>query len=277
MLLFGTAGSPHATPRSGTEAAIATIRELTLDALEIAWVQSVQVGDKTCALIKMAAGENGVALSVHAPYYINLNSQTAELMAKSDARLLAAARKGYLAGVTDIIFHPGSYHSQPPERVYERVREKLVELTGILSEEGATVTLRPETTGKSAMFGGLDEVVQLAKEIPGVAPCVDIAHLHARTGAFNSYDEFAAMLRLVERELGREGLHAMHFHLSGIDYGPKGERQHLVMDEADLDWRAFLQACVDFGVKGRVICESPNLEDDALLFQRTYRELLAGA
>jgi deoxyribonuclease-4 len=275
MLLFGTAGSPRGTPRSGTEAAVAYIRELELDALEIAWVQSVRVSDKTCEQISAAAGQHNVALSVHAPYYINLNSQTAELMAKSDERLLAAVRKGHLAGATDIVFHPGSYHGQPAEQVYERVAEKLRESTGILAEEDVTVTLRPETTGKSAMFGTLEELVHLAKEIPGVAPCVDVAHLHARTGAFNTYDEFAEMFRLVERELGREGLHAMHFHLSGIEYGPKGERQHLIVDEADLDWRAFLQACVAFDVQGRVICESPNLEEDALSFQRVYREFRA--
>jgi deoxyribonuclease-4 len=273
MLIFGTAGSPRGTPRSGTEAAVAYIRELTLDALEIAWVQSVRVSDKTCEQIKGAAGQHNVALSVHAPYYINLNSQTAELMAKSDERLLAAARKGYLAGATDIVFHPGSYHNQPAEQVYERVKEKLQEFTGILADEAVNVTLRPETTGKSAMFGTLEELVQLTKEISGVAPCVDIAHLHARTGVFNTYDEFAEMFGLIERELGGVGLRTMHFHLSGIEYGPKGERQHLIIDEADLEWRAFLQACVDFEVQGRVICESPNLEEDALSFQRVYREL----
>jgi deoxyribonuclease-4 len=274
MLIFGTAGSPSGTPRSGTEAAVAYIRELGLDALEIAWVQSVRVSDATCEKIRGRAQEHNVALSVHAPYYINLNSQTAELMAKSDARLLAAARKGYLAGATDIVFHPGSYHAQPPEQVYDRVKEKLLEFTSILSEESVVVTLRPETTGKSAMFGTLEELLQLTRELPGVDPCIDIAHLHARTGAFNTYDEFAEMLRLVERELGREGLHTMHFHLSGIEYGPKGERQHLIVDEADLDWHTFLQACVDFDVRGRVICESPNLEEDASSFQQAYRELL---
>ena len=60
-------------------------------------------------------------------------------MEKSDARLMAAARKGYLAGARDIIFHPGSYHEQPPEQVYQRAKQKLIELTGILREEGVAV------------------------------------------------------------------------------------------------------------------------------------------
>ena len=275
-LHFGTIGAPLKTPRSGTLAAIAYIRTLALDALEIAWVQSVRIKDESCLLIKNAAQENGVKLSIHAPYYINLNSQTAELMAKSDERLLAAARKGYLAGASDIVFHPGSYHDQPPEQVYERVRQKLEEIQETLHTDGVAVTLRPETMGKPAMFGSLEEVVQLTRDVQGVAPCIDIAHLHARTGdgSFNSYAEFAAMFEHILKVLGKTGLHNLHFHCSGIEYGPKGERNHLPLRESDLEWQAFLRACYDFDVRGTIVFESPNLEEDALLAQAAYCELL---
>ena len=277
-LRFGTVGSPAGTPKSGTPAAIAYIRELGMDAFEIAWVQSVRVKDETCLKMAEIAAENDVHLSVHAPYYINLNSKTAELMEKSDARLLAAARKGYLAGARDIIFHPGSYHEEPPEVVYDRVKEKLLELEGILQNEGVDVLLRPETMGKGAMFGSLEEVVQLTKEIESVAPCIDVAHLHARTGdgRFNTYNEFADMFKLIKNELGDDGLTDLHFHLSGIEYGEKGERNHVMLEESDLEWRAFLQACVDFEVQGTIVGESPTQENDALLAQGVYRELAAG-
>ncbi len=278
-LRIGTVGSPAGTPRPGTDSAIRYIRELGLDALEIAWVRSVRVTDETCALINRTGVEEDVALSVHAPYFINLNSQTPEKMQASDERLLAAARRGCLSGASDIIFHPGSYHAQPPKEVYLRARDKLEEITALLREEGFEVNLRPETMGKGAMFGTLEEVVQLSKEIDGVEPCIDIAHLHARTGdgSFNSYDEFADMFRLVRDELGGRGLKTMHFHLSGIEYTQAGERHHLMLEESDLDWRAFLQACVDFEVEGRILVESPNQEEDALLVQAAYREMVEAA
>lgn len=278
-LRFGTVGAPQGTPQTGTTAAIEYIRALGLNAFEIAWVRSVSARDESCLAMREAAREQDVTLSVHAPYFINLNSQTAEKMKASDARLLAAARKGYLAGARDIVFHPGSYHGQPPEQVYQRVREKLTELIGILRGEGVEVILRPETMGKGAMFGTLEEVVRLSKEVEGVAPCIDIAHLHARTGdgRFNSYDEFAGMFRLVRDELGEEALHHMHFHISGIEYSPAGERNHLMLEESDLNWRDFLQACADFGVEGVIVTESPTQEDDALLLQSAYREIAAGA
>ncbi|MBN1429343.1 MAG: TIM barrel protein [Anaerolineae bacterium] len=275
-LRFGTIGAPIQTPKSGTPAAIACIRELSLNALEIAWVRSVRIKDDACLAIKNIAQECDVKLSVHAPYYINLNSQTSELMAKSDERLLAAARKGYLAGAGDIIFHPGSYHGQPPRQVYERIRQKLQDIQEILRAEGVDVTLRPETMGKSALFGSLEEVIRLAREVVGVAPCIDVAHLHARTGdgSFNSYREFADMFELVHKELGELGLRNLHFHCSGIEYGSRGELNHLPLEESDLEWRAFLQACHDFDVRGTIVFESPNIEKDALLAQAAYCELL---
>jgi deoxyribonuclease-4 len=238
-------------------------------------VQSVRVSDETCAEIKAAAKKHGITLSIHAPYYINLNSQTDDLMRKSDERLLAAARKGYLAGATDIIFHPGSYHAQPREQVYERAKQKLIEITGILRSEGVDVTLRPETMGKSAMFGNLDEVLELSRDVPGIAPCIDWAHLHARRGdgSFNSYAEFAEALDRVKAILGDEGLKNLHFHMSGIAYTAKGEKAHVPLNIADLHYRELIEAWIDYGVEGSVAVEAPLPFHvaDALTIQATYK------
>jgi deoxyribonuclease IV len=277
LLRFGTVGAPSTTPGNGTPSAIEHMKTLGLGHLEIAWVRSVRVTDASCEEIKAASLKHKVTLSVHAPYFINLNSQTSEKMAASDERLLNAARKGCLAGSKDIVFHPGSYHSQPPEQVYQRAKEKLLEITGKLREEGVDVTLRPETMGKSAMFGNLEEVVRLSAEVPGVLPCIDWAHLHARCGdgSFNSYAEFASALELIKTTLGDRGLKNVHFHLSGIDYTAKGEKSHLPLNEADLRYRELLQAFVDYGVEGSAATEAPDPFHvaDCLTFQATYRRL----
>jgi deoxyribonuclease-4 len=158
------------------------------------------------------------------------------------------------------------------------VREKLAELTGILRVEGVDVTLRPETMGKSAMFGTLDELIQLSADIPGVLPCIDWAHLHARTGdgSFNTYDEFADAMARVRAGLGETALGRMHFHMSGIGYGAKGEKEHLPLNEADFHYRELLQAFIDFNVGGTVGVEAPLPfhTADALTLQATYRRLL---
>ncbi len=275
---FGTVGSPQTTPQSGSPNAVEHSRLLGLDHLEIAWVRSVTATEKTTAAIREAAEAHNISLSIHAPYFINLNSQTAELMAKSDARLLKAARAGFQAGARDIVFHPGSYHEQPPEQVYERVKEKMIEITGILREEGVDVILRPETMGKSAMFGTLDELIQLAKEVDGVLPCIDWAHLHARTGdgSFNSYEEFAEALTSIRRELGEAGLKTIHCHLSGIEYTAKGEKRHIPLNQADMQYRPLLETLVEFGVEGTIAVEAPEPFHvaDCLTIQSTYRQIL---
>ena len=281
LLRFGTVGAPTTTPGSGTVAAIEHTKALGLQHLEIAWVQSVSVTDKTCEDIRVAAEKHGISLSIHAPYFINLHSQTPEKMLASDERLLKAARKGFLAGARDIVFHPASYHAQPPADVYPRVRDQLGMLVEKLHAEGVTAMIRPETMGKSAMFGTLEECVQLSKDVPGVLPCIDWAHLHARQGdgSFNSYDEFAAALTHVRDVLGDAALKRVHFHLSGIEYTSKGEKMHLPLNEADLRYRDLLQAFVDFGVEGTAAVEAPDPFHvaDALTFQATYRRLSGAA
>src|SRR5579864_3396609 len=111
--------------------------------------------------------------------------------------------------------------------------------------------------GKTAMFGTLDEVIQLSQDVPGVLPCIDFAHLHARAGdgTFNTYDEFYAALKAVEKGLGRRGLENIHIHLSGIEYSAKGERNHLPLNEADMNYKALLQALVDLDVHGVIAAE----------------------
>ena len=65
----------------------------------------------------------------------------------------------------------------------------------------------------------------------------------------------------------------MHIHAAGIDYGKKGEIKHLNLRESDFKYVEFLQALKDYDASGMVICESPNLEEDALLLQETYNAI----
>src|SRR5690606_33055734 len=150
-----------------------------------------------------------------------------------------------------------------------------LELRATLDAEGVAVTLRPETMGKPAMIGTLDEVLQLSRDIPGVLPCIDFAHLHAREGEVNSYEEFADVFQRVEAALGRPGLETLHGRMSGIEYGPRGARCHLPLSECDLKYRDLLQAMIDFDVRGSGAVEAPLpfRVADALTLQATYRRL----
>ena len=261
------------TPKKpgGSAGGIEYSKSIGLTALELGWVQSVRVTEATCAAIKAASQEHDVAVSVHAPYFINLNAGADE-WPKSRKRLMDAAHYGYLAGATDIIFHPGSYFGRPPGEVLQaaipRLRECVIELRGA----GNPVTLRPETMGKSAMLGSFEDTLEMSRSIEGVLPCLDFAHLHARPGdgTMNSFEEWLGVLESYASAMGTESLTHLHIHLSGIDYGPKGEKAHLELKDADLDLKALLRALNERGCGGRILCESPIMEEDALKMKRAW-------
>jgi len=234
----------------------------------------VRVTPETCAAIRQEAAAQDVALSVHAPYFINLNADDEE-WPKSRQRLMDAAHFGNLAGATDIVFHPGSYFGQPPEAVLPLAIQRLQGCLDELQAAGNPVRLRPETMGKSAMLGSLEDTLEMGRQLPGVEPCVDFAHLHARPGdgSMNSYAEFARSLESIAAALGPAALTDLHIHLSGIAYGPKGEKEHLELKDADLDYRQLFQALADFKCGGRILCESPVMEEDALLLKSTWCEI----
>lgn len=275
LLRFGTVGSPQTSPGSGTADAIRHSRELGLDHLEIAWTRQVRVSDATLADIKAAAEAHDISLSVHAPYFINLNSQTADKMAKSDERLLAAARAGYACGATDIVFHPGSYHQQDPAEVYPRVRDQLARLQETLTSEGVQVTLRPEAMGKQAVFGALEEVLALSRDVQGVLPCIDWAHLYARTGdgGFNTVDDYRRALDAMGETLGDDALKRVHFHMSGISYTAKGEKAHIPLYTCEQRYVDLMQTFVDYELAGTIGIEAPEPfhTADALTLQAIYR------
>ncbi len=270
---FGTVGSPLATPKKpgGSVGAIQFSRSLGLAAFELGWVQSVRVSEETCALIKANSAEHDVAISVHAPYFINLNASDEE-WPKSRKRLMDAAHYGNLAGATDIVFHPGSYFTAEAGEVLKVAIPRLQGCVEELRKAGNPVVLRPETMGKSAMLGSFEDTLEMASAMDGVQPCLDFAHLHARPGdgTMNTYDEWCALLKAYSKKLGKRSLKKLHIHCSGIAYGPKGEKQHLKFAEADLDLKALLRALHDCGGAGRILCESPIMEEDALSMRKAW-------
>jgi len=272
---FGTVGSPIGTPKKpgGSVGAIEFSQSIGLDALELGWVQAVRVSEATCAAINKTAKEQGVAVSVHAPYFINLNADVDE-WPKSRKRLMDAAHYGNLAGATDIVFHPGSYFGGDPAKVLKAALPRLAGCVVELRKAGNPVTLRPETMGKSAMLGSFEDTLAMSK-IAGVQPCMDFAHLHARPGdgTVNTYDEWSRMLEAYASALGAQMLTSLHIHLSGIEYGPKGEKNHQPLAEADLKWKDLFKALKKFGCGGRILCESPAMEEDALVMKKMWRKM----
>ena len=142
-----------------------------------------------------------------------------------------------------------------------------------MKKEKNDVWLRLENTSKIYQFGTFEEILKLSQEFDNVMPTIDFAHLHARSnGKYNTYREFSGVLEKIEKKLGKKGLENMHIHITGIDYGEKGEKKHLNLKESDLKYKELIKALKDFKVKGVAISESPNIEGDALLVKNIYNK-----
>lgn len=270
-LHFGTAGTPHSAGKPDSVTGVRRVRELGLDCMELEFVRGVRMGPDTQAKVGAAAREAGVELSAHGPYYINLNSDDPAKARASAERILQTARAGYGCGATTVTFHAATYMGGSPAAAHRAVKGHLGKIVRTLRDEGVDVWVRPEVTGKASQYGSLEELIKLSGELEGVLPCVDFSHLHSRSGGgYNTAEELRGAMDALEDGLGRAWLDEAHMHVQGVEYSDKGERRHLDLADSDYDHRALMKVLKEYGVKGLCICESPNLEEDALLLKRSY-------
>jgi deoxyribonuclease IV len=273
MLRFGTAGIPLSTPRPGTEHGVRRAHELGLECMELAWGNGVRMSDAAADRIAAARRECGLELTVHAPYYVNL-AGSAEIVERSHVRLVTTGRQGARCGAKSFCFHAGFMQGRLPALAAEGVEARLGAVVAELRREGVTIDVRPELTGKPSQLGSFEEILGWSVAVDGIHPCIDFSHQYARhQGRFNRYEEFAAMLDQLKKTLGRAALQRMHVHISGIEFGPKGERRHLPLKESKFRYRELLRALKDANASGWVVAETPAMEEDALRLQRCYRRM----
>lgn len=273
-LLFSTAGIPEKTKPRTYERALIDLDDMKLGGMEVEFVRGVNMNTKTQAEVALLSKELNLILTAHAPYYINLNSQEEDKVDASIKRILDTARAAASFGGYSITFHAAYYMKCDKNLVYDLVKERLTLIVDTLKKENINIWIRPELTGKPVQWGDLDELIKISKDVDMVLPCIDFSHLHARTaGAYNTYDEFAQVLDKIGNELGDTAINNFHAHVAGIEYGAKGEKRHLLLDESDFNYKDLLRVFKNYNVKGVVVCESPNLEGDALLLQNTYESL----
>ena len=273
-LRFVTAGQPICNGSQGYKNAFNILEELKLDGLELEFVHGVRMTPQNQEIVKQISTEKNMVLTAHGPYYINLNSKEEEKIEASINRILDTARMGKTLGAYSITYHAAFYMGKSKEEVYKQVEKANEIICKTLEEEKNDIWVRPETTGKATQWGDLEEIVKLSKNFKQVLPCVDFSHLHARTnGLYNTYDEFCRIFETIGKELGTYALENFHAHIAGIEYGEKGEKKHLMLEESDMNYKDLMKAFKEFEVKGVVVCESPIMERDAVLLKEFYQSL----
>ena len=94
---LGPAGIPT-TCLGNTEKGVREIADLGLNAMEMQFTYGVNLSLASAKAIGLVAKENGIRLSIHAPYYINLCQQDAIKLARSKRNVYESAERAEALG-----------------------------------------------------------------------------------------------------------------------------------------------------------------------------------
>lgn len=278
--LFGPAGNGDDFAAAGlkhTAQAPAWLRSLGLTAFEYQCGRGVRLGESAAAEIAVAAAQNGVSLSVHAPYFISLASAEQEKRENSLRYILDSARAVSMLGGDRIVVHPGGLGGRSRAEATSLAVETLARAQRLLDEEGLSrVHICPETMGKINQLGDLDEVLTFCSVDERFLPCVDFGHLNCREqGALDSVEAFLTVLDTIASRLGSERMRRMHIHFSKIEYTVGGEKRHLTFEDTTFgpEPTHLIEALVRRQAAPVVICESSGTQArDAATLYRLWRE-----
>ncbi|NLI62809.1 MAG: TIM barrel protein [Methanosarcinaceae archaeon] len=269
-MMFGVSGIPPELTRNEYDALFGLLKDNKLRCAEVSFSEGLGQKTENLLNLKKSAIENNIKLSVHSPYFINLNAQEEKKVRLGMLALYESARLSNIAGADSLVFHPGFYMGKSSESAFEKILERTKKVRKDLDDNNINVILRPETMGKKSQFGNVDEILSLCESVEGVLPCLDFSHIHARDGKQNTHDEFYDIFLKVEKSLGSEGLKNMHCHVSGIEYGEHGEIRHTHLLKSDMNFDDLMIIFYEFNAKGRIISESSDPFGDSLLLKDSY-------
>ena len=211
MIRFGPAGLG---PVKTAEEMLLHLHNLGIRACEIAFTYGVYIKKEDAVRIGKKAKELDIRLSIHAPYYVNLNSSDEKKIGATKKRILDCCEIGELLNAELVVFHPG-YYSKDREESFQQIKKGIIEIMNVLKERKWKIKIAPETMGKINVFGSIEEISRLVKET-NCSFCIDFAHILAREKKVD-YEKIERLFP--EKE--------WHVHFSGIEYGDKGERNHV--------------------------------------------------
>lgn len=280
MIRFGPSGNSEEFYAAGykhTYEAMEWLQGMGLSAYEYSFGRGVRVGESSARVIAERAKQCDIAMSVHAPYYINLASDDAEKFEKNLQYFRESAEAAKWLGAKRVIFHPGSCAKLDRTQAFVWTRDNLSRILQMLDAEGhGDLIYCPETMGKVNQIGTLEEIIALCSIDERLLPAIDFGHLHARDrGAITQPAHFDAILAALENGIGHERTARMHVHFSKIEFTNSGEKQHRTFADAGFgpDFSHLAPLLIRRRLEPVIICESKGtMAMDALAMLRMYEE-----
>ena len=281
MIKFGPSGNSesfYAAGYSHTEEAAAFVKERGLDCFEYSFGRGVRMSEEKALSIGEAFREAGVEISVHAPYFVNFANPDDEMAQKSFGYVLDSARALKRMGGKRLVFHPAAQGKMEREKAVELCEERLKRLCEyIYLNNMEDLMFCPETMGKTAQIGTVEEVTRFCKIDKVFTPCVDFGHVNAREqGSLKTEEDYAARLEYMISQLGKERMDGFHVHFSKIKYGAKGEICHLTFDDEVYgpEFAPLAAALKKRGLHPYIVSESAGTQSrDALMMKNIYNSI----
>ena len=170
------------------------------------------------------------------------------------------------------VFHAGAQGQDSREAAFARTKDMFARTLELIAEEPdyADLIVCPETMGKQAQIGTVEEVVELCRLGENVYPCVDFGHINALYGgSLKSARDFEDVVKKLLDGLGEKKTKNMQVHFSKIQYGAKGEIRHLTFadDVYGPEFEPFAEIIVKYGLTPHILSESAGTqaEDSAAM------------
>ena len=278
MIKFGPSGSTvrfFAAGYEHTEEMPAYVKGLGLDCFEYSFGRGVNMSVAKANSIRAAFERESIEISVHAPYYINLGTPDDEKGVKSFGYILDSALVGREMGAERVVFHPASQGKEDRATVVARTKDRLKALADVIYENGLqNIKFCPETMGKIAQIGTIEEITEFCKIAPFYVPTVDFGHVNAREqGSLKTEKDYLDRLEYMIGELGYEKMKDFHVHFSKIMYSAKGEIKHLTFEDTEYgpEYEPFIDAIIRLKLEPYIVSESDGTQDiDALSMKNYY-------
>lgn len=275
---FGPAGNAGNFPYKSSADAPRWLASLGLDLYEYQCGKGVNVGEDTARRVGEAARAAGIALSLHAPYFINLANPDPDSLNKTTGYIVAACQAADWMGATQVVIHSGALMKRTRREAMDIALPALRTVLAACDDAGfGHIALCPETMGKINQLGDLDEVLELCTLDGRLVPTVDFGHLYARTlGELDGPEACVRMLDRIQEVLGEDRASRFHSHFSKIQFTPNGgEKMHLTFDQTEFgpDPAPLMEEVARRGWSPTFICESAGTQaEDALTMKRLYEQ-----
>ncbi len=282
MIKFGPSGNSVSFVTEGHKSTMETFEWLAnknLDLFEYSFGQGVRLSQTTAALFGAEAAKYNIEVSVHAPYFINFANPDPEKIDNSINYILSSLSVLKAFGGKRCVFHPGSEGGASRSEAFNRTLKGVEKMAEAKHEMGFDdLIVCPETMGKIAQIGTLEEIIELCKIDSTIYPCIDFGHINAREcGSLKTKDDYRRIVDAMLDGIGEEKTANMHIHFSKIEYTARGEKRHLTFADNKFgpEFEPLAEVLFDYKLSPHILCESAGTQaEDSVYMKKAYSKLL---